>query len=56
MEAEKKQLEILRCWKMVQPPKGTRILSGKWVFKLKTNATGDPVQSKSRWVARGFMR
>jgi transposase InsO family protein len=56
MCAEKKQLEILSVWKAIRPPKNTKILSGKWVFKLKMNASGEPARFKARWVARGFMQ
>ena len=54
--AEKKQLEELNTWRVVQPPAGTQLLSGKWVFKLKTDADGKPTRFKARWVARGFMQ
>ena len=29
-------------------------LGGRWVYKLKTNAQGDIVRYKSRWVVQGF--
>ncbi|KAJ5562658.1 hypothetical protein N7461_001419 [Penicillium sp. DV-2018c] len=44
----------MRIWKLVKPPKGARVLTGKWVFKLKLNAFGKPLKFKARWVARGF--
>jgi hypothetical protein len=55
MCAEKKQLEILSVWKVVKLARDKRILSGKWVFKLKLNASGEPARFKARWVARGFL-
>ncbi|OGE47990.1 hypothetical protein PENARI_c034G09152, partial [Penicillium arizonense] len=30
-----------------------KILSGRWVYKLKTDANGRPAKFKARWVARG---
>ena len=33
---------------------GTRIISGKWVWKNKLNEVGQVLKNKSRWVARGF--
>ena len=56
MLAEKKQLETLRSWDIVPKPKDGRVLSGKWVFKLKTDSDNVPVRFKARWVARGFMQ
>lgn len=32
----------------------TTVLSGKYVYKIKTDADGKPVRYKSRWVVRGF--
>lgn len=39
---------------LVDPPKDRRILSGKWVFKLKRGPHGEVIRYKSRWVVRGF--
>ena len=33
---------------------GTRIISGKWVWKNKLDEAGQVLKNKSRWVARGF--
>jgi hypothetical protein len=56
MEAEKKQLELLDTWEVVPLTPGTRVLSGKWAFKLKLDADGAPIRFKARWVARGFQQ
>ncbi|OKO89937.1 Retrovirus-related Pol polyprotein from transposon TNT 1-94, partial [Penicillium subrubescens] len=43
-----------KTWELVDPPKDRRILSGKWVFKLKRGPHGEVIRHKSRWVVRGF--
>ncbi|KAJ5654904.1 hypothetical protein N7490_001907 [Penicillium lividum] len=43
-----------RTWELVDPPKNHRILSGKWVFKLKRGPQGEVIRHKIRWVVRGF--
>ena len=43
-----------RPGKLVDPPKDRRVLSGKWVFKLKRGSSGEIVRHKCRWVVRGF--
>ncbi|KAF4772601.1 hypothetical protein HAV15_012150 [Penicillium sp. str.  len=52
-KSEISQFKIIGVWKPVRPPKGSKILTGRWVFKLKTDANGRPVKFKARWVARG---
>jgi hypothetical protein len=51
MEAEKKQLELLDTWEVVPLKPETRVLSGKWAYKLKLDADGALVRFKARWVA-----
>lgn len=41
-------------WKLETLPEGRRVLSGKWVFKLKKDQQGRIVKHKARWVVRGF--
>ncbi|KAJ5473962.1 hypothetical protein N7475_003528 [Penicillium sp. IBT 31633x] len=43
-----------KTWELVDPPKNRRILSGKWVYKLKRGPHGEVIRYKSRWVVRGF--
>jgi hypothetical protein len=43
-----------KTWELVDPPKDRRVLSGKWVFKLKRGSHGEVVRHKGRWVVRGF--
>jgi hypothetical protein len=41
-------------WVLVDAPKDRKILSGKWVWKLKKGSRGEVVRHKARWVVRGF--
>ncbi|CAI7780981.1 unnamed protein product, partial [Closterium sp. NIES-54] len=43
-------------WKIVPAslPQDRPILSGKWVFRIKTNSDGTIERFKARWVVRGF--
>lgn len=38
-----------KSWELVDPPKDRRILSGKWVYKLKRGPHGEVIRHKSRW-------
>ena len=45
----------LNTWTLVdRPSPSTPIISGKWVYKLKTNPDKSINKYKARWVARGF--
>ena len=54
MLGEVHSLNQNKTWELVDPPKDRRILSGKWIFKLKRGSHGEVVRHKSRWVVRGF--
>lgn len=54
MTNEVNSLKQNKTWKLVDPPKDRRILSGKWVFKIKRGPYGEVVRYKCRWVVRGF--
>ena len=41
-------------WKEIVPPKGSNIVTSKWVFKVKMNMDGTLDKLKARLVARGF--
>ena len=53
MKSEISQFEVLQVWQPASPPPGAKILSGRWVYKLKTDANSRPAKFKARWVARG---
>ncbi|CAI7736487.1 unnamed protein product [Closterium sp. NIES-54] len=56
MDAEIKVLESCDTWVLVNRAaiKGRRILSGKWVFRMKTAADCTIERFKARWVVRRY--
>ena len=54
MEEEIKEIIANEVWDVVDPPPGVSILTGKFAYKVKTNADGEVTRYKSRWCARGF--
>jgi hypothetical protein len=54
MLEEVNSLKQNKTWELVDPPRNRRVLSGKWVFKLKRGSHGEVIRHKSRWVVRGF--
>jgi hypothetical protein len=51
---EVNSLKQNKTWELVDPPRDRRVLSGKWVFKVKRGPHGEVVRHKCRWVVRGF--
>ncbi|CAI7848217.1 unnamed protein product [Closterium sp. NIES-53] len=56
MDRELKALEEHNTWKVVPASvaRNKTILTGKWVFRIKTKADGTIEKFKARWVVRGF--
>ncbi|CAI7799941.1 unnamed protein product [Closterium sp. NIES-54] len=56
MAAEVAALQRRGTWKLVprRHAKGRKMLTGKWVFRIKTLADGTVKKIKARWVVRGF--
>jgi hypothetical protein len=54
MREEVNSLHQNKTWELVDPPADRRILSGKWVFKLKQGPHSEVIHHKCRWVVRGF--
>jgi hypothetical protein len=54
IEEELKALAINGTWKEEVPPKGTNLVSTKWVFTVKVKADNTLDRFKARLVARGF--
>ena len=54
MDEEVKEIIANDVWDVVNPPPGVSILTGKFAYKVKTNADGEVTRYKSRWCARGF--
>ena len=42
-----------KTWTLVPRPPDARVLSGKWVWKIKTGSDGTFEHCKARWVVRG---
>jgi hypothetical protein len=43
-----------KTWEIVPKPKFSKILDGRWLFKVKTNADGSLERFKARYVIKGF--
>lgn len=54
MKDELKSLEDNNTWRLVDAPKGKKIVDNKWVFKIKYRLDGSVERFKARLVARGF--
>lgn len=54
MENEMKSLKENNTWILVDRPKDRKLISCKWLFKIKTNADGSLDKYKARLVARGY--
>ena len=55
MNNELSSHEINETWSVVDAvPKGKTTISGRWVFKIKTDINDQIIKYKARWVARGF--
>ena len=54
MQQEYQSLLQNKTWTLVPKILGRKVLSGKWVYKLKTGANGEVLRYKARWVVRGF--
>ncbi|CAI7890372.1 unnamed protein product [Closterium sp. NIES-53] len=56
MDTELKALQERNTWKVVpiDVARNKTILTGKWVFRVKTKADGTIDKFKARWVVRGF--
>ncbi|CAI7847768.1 unnamed protein product [Closterium sp. NIES-53] len=56
MDRELKALKERNTWKVVpiSMAQNKTILTGKWVFRVKTKADGTIDKFKARWVVRGF--
>ncbi|CAI7819226.1 unnamed protein product, partial [Closterium sp. NIES-54] len=56
MDKDLKALEERNTWKVVPigVARNKTVLTGKWVFRVKTKADGTIDKFKARWVVRGF--
>jgi hypothetical protein len=56
MQSEMDAVEKNRTWEPADLPRGHRVITLKWVFKLKRDEAGAIVKHKARLVARGFVQ
>jgi hypothetical protein len=56
MKAEMDAVEKNRTWELADLPRGHRMITLKWVFKLKRDEVGAIIKHKARLVARGFLQ
>ena len=54
MQEELKSLSDTNTWTSVERPKDKNVITGKWVYKVKTKADGSLEKYKARYVAKGF--
>jgi hypothetical protein len=54
LNAEYASLTANQTWTLVKKPPGVNPIPGKWVFKIKRNATGQIERFKCRYVIQGF--
>lgn len=54
MREELRMIEKNKTWQVVERPSNKNVISVKWIFRLKTNASGEAIKHKARLVARGF--
>jgi hypothetical protein len=56
MKAEMDAVEKNCTWELADLPHGHRVITLKWVFKLKRDEVGAIIKHKARLVARGFLQ
>jgi hypothetical protein len=54
MQEEYNSLMVNNTWTLVPLPLGRKLVSCKWVFKIKQGVNGEVERYKARLVVRGF--
>ena len=56
MQDELNSLNDNSTWTLVDRPKDRKVITGRWVYKIKTDEKGNIDIFKARYVAKGFMQ
>ena len=54
MLREMESLKKNKTWVLERAPNGRRVITGRWVFRLKKDRFGNIQKYKARWVVHGF--
>ena len=54
MQAELEQFVRNEAWSLKSCLKNTNVIGTKWIFKNKTNTTGNITKNKARLVVQGY--
>jgi hypothetical protein len=54
MEDEKRSLEQMGTWEIVDRPINKPVIGSRWCYKTKTNEIGEVLRYKARVVAKGY--
>lgn len=54
MDAEMATIKKNDTWKLMDLPKGTKIIGVKWVYKTKFDKNGEMNKYKTRFVVKGY--
>ena len=54
MQDELEQFEINDVWSLVPRPENTNVIGTKWIFKNKSDVSGNITRNKVRLVAQGY--
>jgi hypothetical protein len=56
MNSEMDVVEKNRTWELADLPRGHRVITLEWVFKLRRDEVGVIIKHKARLVAQGFLQ
>lgn len=56
MKEELEAIEINKTWELIVLPHNKKVISVRWVFKIKPKLDGSVAKHKARLVARGFLQ
>ena len=54
METEYQSLVENETWTLERAPTDRKVITGRWVFKIKKDRDGKVLKYKARWVVHGY--